>query len=118
MTLKEASRQFCISMDRLKSYEENGLILCERLVDGIPDYTEEELGKAGLIHSLLESGMEMEVLQKFMCLLREKAESREEQVRILRRQRYRLLDEIHGKQQLLDELDYMISEKKKGGITK
>lgn len=38
------------------------------------------------------------------------------QIQILRKQRFLLLDEIHKKQQLLDELDYMIGELKKGDI--
>lgn len=34
---------------------------------------------------------------------------KEMQIRMLRKCRYQLLDEIHGKQQSLDEIDYMIS---------
>ena len=45
--------------------------------------------------------------------INKKTESREEQIRILRKQRYRLLEEIHCKQQSLDELDYMIDKIKK-----
>ena len=37
----------------------------------------------------------------------------EDQIRILRKSRLQLLDEIHSKQQLLDQLDYMIHEIKK-----
>lgn len=54
MTLKEASERFCISMERLTYYEENKLIMYETLVDGVPDYTEEELHKVSIIHDLLE----------------------------------------------------------------
>lgn len=42
--------------------------------------------------------------------------TKENQVRILRKNRALLLDEIHEKQQLLDRLDYMIHEIKEGGI--
>lgn len=35
-----------------------------------------------------------------------------EQIRLLRKFRFKLLDEIHGKQQSLDEIDYMISTMK------
>lgn len=38
---------------------------------------------------------------------------KEDQIRILRKSRLQLLDEIHSKQQLLDQLDYMIHEIKK-----
>lgn len=39
--------------------------------------------------------------------------TKEDQIRILRKSRLQLLDEIHSKQQLLDQLDYMIHEIKK-----
>lgn len=113
MTLNEASKRFHISMEKLKSYEENGLLEHQVLDDGTFDYTETELQKTGLIHSLLKSGMEMQILKKYLRLLREQTERPEERIRILRKQRYKLLDDIHDKQQALDELDYMIQETKK-----
>ena len=113
MTLGEASERFCISMEKLNYYEENGLIRYETLVEGIPDYTEDELHKAGVIHTLLEAGMDVNALGKYMQLLHGKTENKEEQIRILRKQRYRLLEEIHCKQQFLDKLDYMIDRIKK-----
>lgn len=39
--------------------------------------------------------------------------TKEEQIRIIRKSRAELLDEIHSKQQLLDQLDYMIYEIRK-----
>ncbi|NBH85113.1 hypothetical protein D7X88_17350 [bacterium C-53] len=39
--------------------------------------------------------------------------TKEDQIRILRKSRLQLLNEIHSKQQLLDQLDYMIHEIKK-----
>lgn len=47
-------------------------------------------------------------------LLNEKDKTKEKQVRILRKERGRLLEEIHEKQQLLDRLDYMLYEIKGG----
>ncbi|MCM1065119.1 MAG: hypothetical protein NC420_11770 [Eubacterium sp.] len=35
---------------------------------------------------------------------------KELQIRMLRKYRHRLLEEIHGKQQSLDEIDYMVSK--------
>ncbi len=113
MTINEASTHFNISVNKLKSYEENGLFSHRKLTDGTFDYTETDIRRIGLIHSLLKSGMDMRELKEYLYLLDEKADSEEEQIRILRKQRYKLLDEIHGKQQSLDELDYMIRETKK-----
>lgn len=39
--------------------------------------------------------------------------TKEEKIKILRKNRAQLLGEIHGKQQLLDQLDYMLYEMKK-----
>lgn len=115
MTLKEASERFCISMEKLTYYEENRLIMYETLVDGIPDYTEEELHKVSIIHDLLEAGMGVEVLQGYLQLLFKNTTNKAEQIRIIRKQRCELMEEIHRKQQCLDRLDYMVDEIKKGG---
>ena len=115
MTLKEASERFCISVERLNYYEENGLIMYEALVDGVPDYTEEELHKVSIIRDLLEAGMGVDVLQKYLQLLRKRTAGKTEQIRILRKQRCELMEEIHRKQQCLDRLDYMVGEIRKGG---
>ena len=113
MTLNEAGKRFHISTEKLKSYEENGLLKHQTLAGGDFDYTETELRRIGLIHSLLKSGMDMKILKRYLKLLDDKTGSKEEQLRILRKQRYKLLDDIHDKQQTLDELDYMIREAKK-----
>ncbi len=115
MTLEEASERFCIDIENLSYYEKNGLLIYKKLVNNVPDYTEEELHKVGMIHALLDAGMDLDILQNYLKLNWKKAGNREEQIRILRKQRYRLLEEIHGKQQTLDEIDYIISEMKKGG---
>lgn len=112
MTLNEASKRFHISIEKLKNYEENGLLEHQTLAEGTFDYTETELRRIGLIHSLIKSGMDMDVLKKYLRLLNDKTANKEEQIRILRKQRYQLLDDIHDKQQALDELDYMIRETK------
>lgn len=45
--------------------------------------------------------------------LNENEKTKEEKIKILRKSRAQLIDEIHGKQQLLDQLDYMLYEMKK-----
>lgn len=51
-------------------------------------------------------------LEEITRLVKEHGKTKEEQIRILRKSRSQLLDEIHSKQQLLDQLDYMIHEVK------
>lgn len=52
-------------------------------------------------------------LGEIMQQIKDKGQTKEDQVRFLRKKRVQLLDEIHCKQQLLDQLDYMIHELKK-----
>lgn len=47
-------------------------------------------------------------LESITCVMNDEKKTKEEKIRILRKDRAQLLDEIHGKQQLLDQLDYMI----------
>lgn len=115
MTAEEASRHYHISIDKIRYYEENGLLEHRISADGKIEYTEAQIHCAGMIHSLLESGMGMEKIKAFMKLFYENKSDKSGQIQILRKQRFLLLDEIHKKQQSLAELDYMIGELKKGG---
>ena len=49
-------------------------------------------------------------LAEIARMAKEQGKTKENLIRILRKSRAQLLDEIHGKQQLLDQLDYMIYE--------
>ncbi|MDE7431833.1 MAG: hypothetical protein K2N34_07960 [Lachnospiraceae bacterium] len=57
------------------------------------------------IFALAKAGLSKEEIDQILG-----CEDRERQIRMLRKCRYKLLDEIHGKQQTLDEIDYMISK--------
>lgn len=54
-------------------------------------------------YSLAKAGLSKEEINKIL-----ECEDRGRQIQMLRKCRYQLLDEIHGKQQSLDEMDYMI----------
>ena len=57
-----------------------------------------------------------EELSKFSAsLLDESAATLDERVRIMKKERFRLLDELHAKQQALDCLDCIIRKIKSGG---
>lgn len=63
-----------------------------------------------MIHSLLKAGFDIDLLKKYFSLPAHDEADKKEKIRLLRKQRCRLLDEIHGKQQSLDELDYIIEK--------
>ena len=86
MTIQEASIRFQIEPETLQFYLENELLTGTRTEDGIPDYKEENLQRAVQL------------------------DTTSQQVKLLRKFRYQLLEEIHGKQQCLDQLDYFIHE--------
>lgn len=52
-------------------------------------------------------------LEEITDQLRQKEQDRDAQIRILRKARCGLLEQIHSQQQLLDKLDYMLYELKK-----
>ena len=113
MTLNEAGEKFRIDIEKLKFYADNKLLKCESCVNGVPDYTENELHKVGIIHSLHKAGLDIPLIRQYLLLMNDKSDRKEEKIRILRKQRCKLLEEIHGKQQAIDELDYMINEIRK-----
>ncbi len=113
MTLPEASRRFHIDEEKLLYYEENGLFDCHKQPDGGIDYCEETLEYVGLIDLLLKAGLDMETLKTYLASLGDDSVSNEAQIKILMKQRYALLDDIHGKEKVLHQLDYVIHESKK-----
>lgn len=108
MTLPEAAIRFQVSMEKLDYYEKNDLLECGQFINGVPDYSEDELRRVGLIHSLMKAGFDIDSLKKYFSLSAHDGADKEEKIRLLRKHRCQLLDEIHGRQQSLDELDYMI----------
>lgn len=110
MTIEEVSKQCQISVEDLRQYEQNGLLKCKRTMDGLPDYQTLDLQQIGFIRFLTGAGLQLDDLKHFLQMRNQDAGSKEEQIRILKKQRYRLLDDIHRKQQLLDRLDYLIHE--------
>lgn len=65
-------------------------------------------------HFLEKAGMDMDSLKELSALQGQKNTS-VSQIRILRKFRYELLDDIHKKQQYLDTVDYLIHELKEKG---
>ena len=59
------------------------------------------------IYALSKAGFSKERIEEIT-----RCDDKEIQIRMLRKCRYQLLDEIHGKQQSLDEIDYIICKMK------
>ena len=59
------------------------------------------------IYTLSKVGLSREQIEEIV-----RCDDKELQIRMLRKYRYKLLDEIHKKQQSLDAIDYMVSKLK------
>lgn len=68
MATEEVSKNYNISVDKIKYYEENGLLEHIVLSNGKIEYTEAQIHCTGVIHTLMESGMDMEKVKAFMKL--------------------------------------------------
>lgn len=108
MTAEQASQYFGVPLEKLQLYEKQGLFDCHKRPDGSVDYDDELMDYLGIINVLTEAGAETETLRSFMRRLMESSITKEEKLRYLRRQRQKLLENIHSKQKSLDQLDYII----------
>lgn len=112
MTLEEAGKRFEVSMNVLERYISFGFIR-EAEPNSVPvQYVDSDFDRLGLISTLLSAGFTPEETKKYLLLTENRVDD-EEEIRMLRKQRRTLMNDIHKKQQLLDHLDYMIFEKKK-----
>ncbi|MDO5336326.1 MAG: MerR family transcriptional regulator [Eubacteriales bacterium] len=117
MTLTEAEKAFGISMDTLKKYISSGFIRQSDTNCGASEYRNEDFDRLGLVSILLEAGFSTKEIRRYLELS-EHAGTDEEQIRMLRKQRGCLLDDIHKKQKTLDRLDFMVWNTQNRGAKK
>lgn len=110
MTLEMAEKKFGISMTVLEEYVSYGFLKATEKEE-CKEYRDQDFEQLGLIENLMRFGLSIKEIKKYISLDNE-ARS-EEQIQMLRRRRKSLLDEIHETQQILDNLDFMVWEKKK-----
>ena len=87
-----------------------GLLQGAQAPDGTRRYGEEALQRAVSFRFLQQAGMELGTLKHFARLAEQGSDTVGERLRLLRRCRCCLLEEIHQKQQALDQVDYLIRE--------
>lgn len=103
--IEELGRQVSIGIEDLKKYEELGLLESENLS---PEKQKAELQVIELIDSLAKLGVGTDELKRLRDLMNLGAWTKDDQLRLLRKCRFRMLDDIHIKQQSLDRMDYII----------
>ena len=78
--------------------------------DGTVDYQEGDLRQAFQFYFLSKAGMAPDTVKYFAALQMSEEDTSAEEIRLLRKCRFQLLEEIHEKQQMLDQLDYLVYE--------
>lgn len=101
MTLEELGNRIHIEVKELEQYTHQGLLNLEEIE------SEEGLEQLKLLDDLARLGLGIGELRQMKELM-EGSRTEENQLRLLKKWRFQMLDEIHGKQQSLDRLDYVI----------
>ena len=101
MTLEELGDRIHIEVKELEQYMRQGLLNLEEI------QSEERLEQLRLLDDLARLGLGIGELRQMNGLM-EGSRTVENQLRLLKKWRFQMLDEIHGKQQSLDRLDYVI----------
>lgn len=109
MTFDEICAAYCLEKEKLLRYQELALLDCQKLTGGGREGREKEFRRLGRILSFLKAGVTPEVLNRNPVLL-EDGEQNGERIRALKKERCRLLGDIHEIQQSLDCLDSMIRQ--------
>lgn len=102
MTINELSLCYKIDIEKLKKFEDNGLIT------SLDEFDENGLKRLCKMCTLYDSGLSMEEIKLFLKF--SKGNNKAEQVKILSAKRQKILDDIHKKQKSLDNIDYFIYE--------
>ncbi|MDD3222845.1 MAG: MerR family transcriptional regulator [Clostridia bacterium] len=109
MTLEEIARKFDISLDKLRKYEEQGLLKGTLLQNGEKVYSEKEISHIAQLNDLFKAGFSVEDVREYMDNMRDE----KQRLRLLRKYRNILISELHQKQKSIENLDYIIAEIKK-----
>lgn len=104
MTIDEASERYQIPAEILREYEGWGLCgadsaswQCEK----------QDLERLSLIMVLHDVGFRKDEVEEYMRLVLEGKTTRERRMRMLEERRVEALDEIHRREQKLEQLDYL-----------
>ena len=109
MNIEEASEFFAMNPDNIRDYEKQGLLQVCKDEQGDVELHDDDAHRLCFIRTMVDAGSEIETIKRFLDL-RDGNKNQNEQIQILKKQRFRLLDDIHVKQQLLDRIDFIIQQ--------
>lgn len=99
-----------ISQNVLTIYEEQVRECVCHKEPGENEYDDRELEMITMVMTLNKFGFGAQEIGDYFCLAQRGQETKKERIRMLTRQRRCILDEIHQKEKILGELDYLRHE--------
>ena len=109
MKISDVSEKFDISTDTLRYYERIGLLpLVTRTKSGIRDFNQVDIEWVGFIKCMRNAGLPIEVLRKYVNLVKQGDETISARKDMLKKQRDRLLHKMDEMQITLDLLNNKI----------
>lgn len=107
MTIYEVSEQYSIPLEILRAYESWRLCGMEAKTAGVWQYTHADLERLSLILTLRDIGFENEEIKDYMKLLLEQDNTEARRLKMLEERRRSILEEVHNREQQLEQLDYL-----------
>lgn len=109
MTIKEVAKKYDISQDTIRYYEKIGLIpKVPRTASGIRDFDEKSLKWIEFIKCMRLSGMEIEILLKYVQLYKKGKDTVLDRKRLLEEQKSKLLEKQKNIGTTIDRLNYKL----------
>lgn len=108
MDIEKIANSCGISVAKLQEYAELGILLPTQ-----EEVSRENIRRLGVLAVLLQAGLTLNEAGEFF-----QQGAGESKFRLLRNRRMELLDKIHKQQQVLDQIDYLLWEEKRGAAVK
>lgn len=107
MTASELKKQYGIPETALKIYEEQVRKKSTDKTAEELDYSDAELEEISKMMTLQRLGFSEKEIGNFFCLEKKGQITKDARLKMLWKQRNHILDEIHQKEKILGELDYI-----------
>ena len=87
MKIKEVSEMFNISSDTLRYYEKAGLLEPVKRVNGVRDYSEDDLFRIRFVKCMRQAGLSIEAILRYVDLYNQGDSTLEDRLNILLKER-------------------------------
>lgn len=107
MNKQEVSQKYRIPVEILDEYESWGLCNVVKYVMGEWQYDDQDLDRLSTIMALHDIGFSNDEIEKYMRLLLESNNSKEQIITLLNEKRNKKLKQIHLQEKQLERIDYL-----------